>query len=148
MTNADEHKAGGMGLLDFLSGLNPASKGVLCFMFAFTIWSVFTGFDLGTTMNKYADASIEQNAMQFQAQLEMQKMQFQATESSNDKLDTLILSVDSVNERMAQQAGRIAELANRMNAVETTVGRVAKWTCKHEGKDAPSYCAAMVKGEL
>lgn len=127
----------------WIAMIPPSGRVVIAAMFMFTIWSVFTGFDLGNIMNKYADASLEQNAMQFQAQIELQKMQFEATENSNDKLDALIASVQSVTQRMDDQAERIEQLAGRVAGIETIVGSLARWTCEHERTEAPDYCDSL-----
>ena len=112
--------------------------------FIFTIWSVFTGFSLGEIMNKYADADLKQSQMQFEAQLQMQRMQHDATKESNEKLDSLIKTISDVAKKLQTQGDRIEEVSARLFSVEATVGLVVKWTCRHETKHSPSYCEALL----
>lgn len=131
------------GVWQFMERLHPVIQGVIAFMFLFTIWSVFTGFSLGEIMNKYADQAIQQSEMQFQAQIELQSLQFAATETSNDKLDTLIGSVADVTTRMDDQADRMIEIVQRMGKIEKTVSLVVEWTCDHSLENKPDYCGAL-----
>jgi hypothetical protein len=129
----------------WMQQLPPWAKAMVAFMFMFTIWSVFTGFDLGNLMNKIADAELEQRKMQFEAQLRMQEMQFEVTQESNVKLDQMIEALDEVVTRLDAQGEKIFTIIERLARVEeqqvismNTQGLLIEWVCAHE-KDEDSY---------
>lgn len=132
-----------IGILYWMSTLHPVVQAIMGVMFLFTAWSFVTNFDLGGILNKYADASLEQGRMQFEAQLQLQTMQFEATKTSNQKLDTLIQSMELANLKMTEQAKQITALSSRMMNMELTVGRLAEWSCKHSGGESPAFCSAL-----
>jgi len=120
----------------FFEKLPPWASATCAIFFLFTIWSVFTGFSLGDIMNKYADSNLKQNEMQFQAQLEMQKMQFSATEQGNTTLHEIKAAVDTM-------VGAMDTLNSRVSQLEATTGLIATWTCLHGHSKPPQYCEAM-----
>lgn len=143
---SDEYGVDGnkSGLHAFISLLPPWARSFVAIGFIFTIWSVFTGFNLGDIMNKFADSALKQNEMQFQAQMEIDKLRLTAANESNDKLDSLVLLVEGVTVRMDKQAERITALSKRMAKVESTLTSVVTWTCTHEkSDDVPGYCLAL-----
>ena len=119
------------------------ARAVVAVVFIATFWSVFTGFSLGEILNKYADANLKQNEMQFQAQIHMQQMQHEATERSNAKLDDLLASVNTVATQLNEQAEQMSVLAQRLLRIEATTTLVVRWSCAHAKQDRPQYCAAL-----
>ena len=149
---ADCHSNADSGIALWMQQLPSWAKAMVAAMFMFTIWSVFTGFNLGEILNKVADAELEQRKMQFEAQLKLQEMQFQATEQSNDKLEVLINSVGELTGRLDNQSSQILAIIRRVTALEEGQAKTSNlqqamlvWVCDHEKKSGqkPEYCEGV-----
>lgn len=138
------------GVVYWVEMLSPFSRGIVAIFFVFTIWCVVTGFDLGNLMNKYADASMEQRRQVFQ----VQQRQLLAAEEGNQKLDSLLVTVqgmsiriDEQNERLAKQEIVTIKIQKQVQEIRSATSLIAHWACEHEKKNEPEFCAALSKDE-